>query len=157
MANPCNCCYLGHPTRACTCSEAEILNYRSRLSGALADRIEMHVTLAPVHPESLESAGDGESSSSIRARVELSRAMQRVRFTGTAVTCDSQASGRQLIANGNIGREARAMIRAAMESLSLSGGGYHHVIRVARTIADLADCEKVCEPHVAEALRFRPR
>ena len=73
-----------------------------------------------------------------------------------ALTCNAHASGRLLSARGNISREARGMVRAAMESLSLSARGYHRIIRVARTIADLADSEEVREAHVAEALRFRP-
>lgn len=114
----------------------------------------MHVTLSSVEPKSLERAGDAESSSSIRARVEQSRAIQRARFAGTPLTGNAQASARLLIARGSIGCEARAIAQAAMESLSLCARGYHRVIRVARTIADREDVREV---HVAEALRFRRR
>jgi magnesium chelatase family protein len=155
--NPCPCCYMGHPTRVCTCSEAEIVKYRARLSGALADRIDMHVALAPVSVEALERATDGESSTIIRARVERSRAIQRARFVGISATCNAQASGRWLLCHGDINREARTMVSAAVESLNLSARGYHRVLRVARTIADLSESRVVTAEHVAEALRYRPQ
>jgi magnesium chelatase family protein len=155
--NPCACCFLGHPTRSCTCSEAEIVKYRARLSGALADRIDMHVTLAPVSTESLEHGSDGESSVTIRTRVERSRAIQRARFVESSVMCNAQASGRWLLSHGNVDREARAIVSAAVDSLNLSARGYHRVLRVARTIADLSDSRVVTAEHVGEALRYRPR
>jgi magnesium chelatase family protein len=132
------------------------VKYRGRLSGALADRIDMHVTLAPVSTESLERASDGESSTTIRASVERSRAIQRVRFVGISATCNAQASGRWLLSHGNVDREARAIASAAVESLNLSARGYHRVLRVARTIADLSESRVVTAEHVAEALRYRP-
>ncbi len=138
-------------------AKSEIVNYRSRLSGALADRIDMHVTLAPISRDAFERGGDGEPSSAIRARVEASRAIQRIRFRRMATGCNADASGRWLLQNGCIDREARSLLSAAVESLHLSARGYHRVLRVARTIADLDACDGVAEQHVAEALRFRPR
>lgn len=156
--NPCPCGNAGEATRVCTCSESEIVRYRARLSGPLADRIDMHVTLGAIPPAALRPGTDGESSSTIRARVEASRAIQRRRFARVAgVRCNARASGRWLLAHGAIESAARDVVAMAMESLKLSARGYHRVLRVARTIADLAGSDIVRESDVAEALRFRPR
>jgi magnesium chelatase family protein len=155
--NPCPCCYAGHPTRPCTCTFGEIVKYRGRLSGALADRIDMHVTLGAIGPSDLQHEGSGELSSSIRARVERSRDMQRRRFRRLSfVSCNAHASGRWLLTHGGIDGEATAMLAAAMESFSLSARAYHRVLRVSRTIADLELSDTVSATHVAEALRYRP-
>jgi magnesium chelatase family protein len=156
--NPCPCCNLGHPTKPCVCGEAEIVRYRSRLSGALADRIDMHVTLPPVTAALLENAHGGESSVAIRARVERTREIQRRRYEGVFnVGCNGGASGRWLLSHGAVERDARTMLSGAMESLSLSARAYHRVLRVARSIADIEQCDAVKTQHVAEALRYRPR
>jgi len=155
--NPCPCGNAGEPTRVCTCAESEIQKYRARLSGPLADRIDMHVTLNAVPASSLNRASDGETSSAIRARVEASRAVQRARYTrAPGVACNANASGRWLLTHAAIGDEARALLGAAMESLKLSARGFHRVLRVARTIADLDGAGGVGAAHVAEALRYRP-
>ncbi len=156
--NPCPCGNAGEPTRVCTCSEPEIVRYRSRLSGPLADRIDMHVALGAVPSLALQQASDGELSASIRFRVERSRAAQRLRYARVpGVRCNAHASGRWLLSHGRIEPEARALLGAAMESLKLSARGYHRVLRVSRTIADIEQCDTVEPPHVAEALRYRPR
>jgi magnesium chelatase family protein len=157
--NPCPCGNAGEPTRVCTCSEPEVVRYRSRLSGPLADRIDMHVTLGAVAAESLQRPSDGEPSAVIRERVERSRALQRARYAamGSASSCNAHASGRWLLSHGCIAPDARTMLIGAMETLKLSARGYHRVLRVSRTIADLEGSESVDERHVAEALRYRPR
>jgi magnesium chelatase family protein len=157
--NPCPCGNAGEPTRVCTCSEPEVIRYRGRLSGPLADRIDMHVTLGAVAAESLQRPNDGEASATIRERVERSRVAQRARYATLAASssCNAHASGRWLLSHGQIEPVARAMLGEAMESLKLSARGYHRVLRVSRTIADLEESATVGERHVAEALRYRPR
>lgn len=156
--NPCPCGNAGEPTRGCTCAESEIKRYRAKLSGPLADRIDMHVTLTAVPSASLQRSSDGDSSAVIRARVEAARAVQRERFANIAgVVCNAHAAGRWLLDRGNVTADARALLATAMESLKLSARGYHRVLRVARTIADLEHSAALDAAHVAEALGFRPR
>jgi magnesium chelatase family protein len=124
----------------------------------LADRIDMHVTLAPVPSELLDGRSGGESSSSIRERVEASRAIQRSRYaTFASVDCNAHASARTILAGGAVQESARRLLVTAMEALHLSARGYHRVLRVSRTIADLAGATRVEEAHVNEALRYRLR
>jgi len=156
--NPCPCGNAGEPTRVCTCAESEILRYRSRLSGPLADRIDMHVPLSAVPSGSLQRSSDGEPSTVIRHRVENARTVQRRRFAKLATTsCNAHVAGRWLLNHGRIEADAQAMLAAAMETLKLSARGYHRVLRVSRTIADLEGSDVVTSTHVGEALRYRPR
>jgi len=153
--NPCPCGYAGDPARVCVCGEGDILRYRSRLSGPLVDRIDLHVTLSPVPLRALGGACTAEGSVRVRARVEAARTVQRARFVNAdGIDCNARAPGRQFVAR--LSPEARALLDAAADSLALSARGYHRVAKVARTIADLAAQPEVATPHVAEALRYRP-
>jgi magnesium chelatase family protein len=154
--NPCKCSYLGHPSRACTCSDEEIRRYRSRLSGPLLDRIDLHVTLSPASLRLLGTGMGGEGSAAVRQRVESARERQRARYASRdRIGCNAQATGRTVL--GTVTSDARELLDAAAESLALSARAYHRVVKVARTIADLASDERVRAMHVAEALRYRPQ
>lgn len=153
--NPCPCGYAGDATRVCSCAEGDIHRYRSRLSGPLLDRIDLHLTLSPVPLRQLGSNQTAESSAVVRQRVEAARELQRTRYMPQPrVACNAQTSGRWLLKM--LRSDSRELLDAAAESLALSARSYNRVIKVARTIADLARQEEVEVAHVAEALRYRP-
>jgi magnesium chelatase family protein len=157
--NPCPCGHAGDAARACVCAAADVARYRARLSGPLADRIDMHVTVGAVPLRTLGAAGAGESSAAVRQRVERARAAQRARYAAAglrSVRCNAHAPGRWLDTRTPVDRAARELLGAAAERLALSARGYHRVLKVARTVADLEGAESVTTPCVAEALRYRP-
>ena len=138
------------------CAAADVLRYRARLSGPLADRIDLHVNVPPVALAKLSARDDAERSPSIRARVERARERQRIRY-GHGDGCNARAPGRWLETDGQLEPDARRLLSAAGERLHLSARAFHRVLRVARTIADLEGEASVRAPHVSEALGFRPR
>lgn len=140
----------------CGCAEGEIQKYRSRLSGPLLDRIDLHLTLAPVTLKTLGSRESAESSATIRARVEAARECQRKRYaTHVRVTCNAQVSGRVIL--DDLPAHSAEVLHQAAERMSLSARGYYRVLKVARTIADLALEPAILPVHVAEALCYRPQ
>ena len=155
--NPCPCGRAGDPTGACNCSSADIDAYVGRISGPLSDRIDMHVTVGAVALRELSGNATGETSSGIRARVERARARQQKRFHHMpGVSCNAFVSGRWLDAQSAIHLDARTLLQTAAEKLGLSARGYHRVLKVARTIADLEESDRIASSHIAEALRYRP-
>jgi magnesium chelatase family protein len=152
----CPCGFYGDATRTCNCSEPAIQRYRSRLSGPLLDRIDLHLMLAPVPLRQLGATNSAENSHAIRGRVEAARERQRERYAGREnVGCNAQTNGRTLLRH--LTADGRELLDSAADSLALSARAYHRVVKVARTIADLANDEGVGEPYVAEALRYRPQ
>jgi magnesium chelatase family protein len=154
--NPCPCGHAGDPSHACVCAAADIIRYRSRLSGPLADRIDMHVTVPALALARLSAHEDAERSVAIRARVERARDLQRSRYRDEH-GCNARAPGRWLETHGAIAPDARRLLAAAGERLHLSARAYHRVLRVARTIADLDGESRVGEAQVSEAIGYRPR
>jgi magnesium chelatase family protein len=155
--NPCPCGRLGDPAGRCVCPQSEVDRYSRRMSGPLADRIDMHVAVGPVALRDLSSPVQGETTAVIRERVAAAREIQTERFRRLrGVNCNAHAPGRWIDAHGSIEEGARSLLQRAAESLSLSARGYHRVLKVARTIADIDRAEAVAEPHVAEAIRYRP-
>jgi len=155
--NPCPCGRAGDPRGGCACASSEIAHHQSRLSGPLADRIDMQVRLSAVPVRDLGKREGGEPSAAVRARVERARARQRARYRGVPrVRCNAHASGRWLDTRTPVDSDARDLLASAAERCGLSARAYHRVLKVARTIADLDDSNVVAWTHVAEALRYRP-
>jgi magnesium chelatase family protein len=154
--NPCPCGRLGDGTASCTCSTNDVQRYAKRISGPLADRIDMHVTVGRVALTDLSAVGNEESSTEIRRRVCIARARQNARYARMpGVACNVHAAGRWIDAHGGVTSDARALLHRAAEGLALSARGYHRVLKVARTIADLDESSSMSATHVAEALRYR--
>jgi magnesium chelatase family protein len=155
--NPCPCGFAGDDTGRCICSTADVASYRSRLSGPLADRIDLHVSVAALPLRQLADVAPREPSSSVRERVEAARAVQRARYRrlGEDIV-NGSVPGRWLDRHGEVDPAARELLAVAAERMGVSARSYHRVLRVARTIADLDQVAGVEERHVAEALRYRP-
>jgi magnesium chelatase family protein len=158
--NPCPCGNAGNPAARCTCAAADVLRYRSRLSGPMADRIDLHVTVGAVPIRLLSHRGGGDRSCVVRERVEAARQRQRERYAVAMrhdpALCNGRVPGRWLEAETTIDPDARELLVSAADRLGLSARGYHRVLRVARTIADLEGESAMRAAHVAEALRYRP-
>jgi len=151
--NPCPCGYLGHPMRACRCSETQIRRYRGRISGPLLDRIDLQVQVPPVDQEELSKMQPGEPSESIAARVLNARARQYARL-GKGI-CNAHMSTSQLEKHARPDDEGMKLLDLAMDRFALSARTYHRVLKVARTIADLDHADQSDGRHIAEALQYR--
>ncbi len=151
--NPCPCGYFGHPTRPCTCQPYAVERYLSRISGPLLDRLDLHVEAAPVEVTQLASKKKGESSASIRKRVNAARQRQVERYAGMGWTCNAEIPSAKLHEFCPITMEAE--MKTAFEQFGFSARSYDRILRVARTIADLESCDAISTDHLMEALQFR--
>ena len=160
--NPCPCGYYGDPVKPCTCSQALITTYQKRISGPLLDRIDIHIQVPRVDYEKLSDERYGESSDSIKVRVEAAREIQRSRFATSTTTkkviyCNADMRNADIRIYCKLDKDGKNLMRAAMQQMHLSARAYHRILKLARTIADLAHSEDICTTHLAEALQYRPQ
>lgn len=153
--NPCPCGYLGDPKHECRCTPAQIQRYRGRVSGPLLDRIDLHIEAPALTLKELRSEVPGEASATLRGRVEQARARQRRRFAGTRATANARMSHAQIRCFAALDPASGDLLQHAMEQLNLSARAYDRILKVSRTIADLADSEQVESAHLLEAIQYR--
>lgn len=153
--NPCPCGYATDPTRACTCSPIQVLQYRKRISGPLLDRIDLLLEVPKVPTEKLVELAPGEPSVIVRERVTRARNRQKARVTETGVLTNGELSGNAVRTLIVPTPEASSLLRHAVDRFQLSARAYFRILKVGRTIADLAGVEEVGAEHVAEAMQYR--
>jgi magnesium chelatase family protein len=155
--NPCPCGYFGDSDRNCTCTMGTITRYQKRISGPLLDRIDIHIDVPKVDFEKLTGNRTGEESSIIQRRVEKAREQQLIRFQSKSQVCNADMGPREVRECCDPGSEGLNLLRQAMKKLNLTARGYHRVLKLSRTIADLAGEDNIRATHLAEALQYRPR
>jgi magnesium chelatase family protein len=153
--HPCPCGYYGDPRRECRCGTNAVQKYRQRISGPLLDRIDLHIEVPAVSYEELSGKGSSESSEVIRTRVETARRIQQVRFGKSKVSCNARMNSKHLKGFCQLSDGSQELLRIAISELNFSARAYHRILKVARTIADLAGREQIEEGDVSEAITYR--
>jgi magnesium chelatase family protein len=149
--NPCPCGYLGHPNNKCRCTPDQVTRYRARISGPLLDRIDLHIEVPALREDELTAAASGESSDIIRSRVEAARQRQQARQN----KANAQLGSQEVDLHCSPDEAGTVLLKQAISRLNLSARAYHRILKVARTIADLASESHVKSQHVAEAIQYR--
>jgi magnesium chelatase family protein len=153
--NPCPCGYYADPSNECSCTVPQIQRYRSKISGPLMDRIDIHIEVPSVRSREMMGRAEGEPSSGIRERVNRARAIQEERFAGKRIHSNARMGTRLLKEFCGLDEEGRGLLEKAMDRLGLSPRAYTKILRVARSIADLDGEKDVRAPHIAEAIQYR--
>lgn len=153
--NPCKCGWYGDPSGRCTCSELSVKQYRSRISGPMLDRVDMIVEVPAVNYEELRFRKEAEPSSEIKARVDFARKRQHRRFGEASGMCNARMGPTELRYHCVLDDESHELMQAAFQTFGLTARSYDRLLRVARTIADLDDSDKIKADHVAEAVQYR--
>ena len=153
--NPCPCGYHGDPRHACHCAPAQIQRYRSKISGPLLDRIDIHVEAPAIGLDEIGSSAAGESSADMRLRIDAARKIQKERFKDSPLRDNAAMSSKQIKAYCALSDDLRSMLASAMESLNLSARAWDRIVKVSRTIADLDGSEKIEKKHLLEAINYR--
>ena len=157
---PCPCGYYGDSQKACTCAHALVTKYQKRISGPMLDRIDIHIEVPRVDYEKLSGIRVGETSEAIRSRVQAARDIQNKRFAegeSSDVVCNADMRVGEIRKFCNLQDEGQSLMRMAMSQMNLSARAYHRILKLARTIADLAGSEEIQSAHLAEALQYRPK
>jgi magnesium chelatase family protein len=155
--NPCPCGYYSDPVRECRCGSAAIHRYQKKISGPLLDRIDIHVEVPRVEYEKLSASRSGITSATIRSRVSAARDHQATRLSSAGMLTNADMGPRELTQYARLDTAGEQMMKAAVNQMHLSPRGYHRVLKLARTIADLEGLDAIQASHVAEALQYRPR
>lgn len=155
--NPCSCGYYGDPTKNCFCTMSQIIKYHKKISGPLLDRIDLHLEVPRLGFEKLFEEKVAESSKEIRKRTEKAREIQKKRFKKIKILTNAEMGPREIKKFCQIGKEGEELMKEAIKKFSLSARAYHRILKVARTIADLAQEEKIAPFHLAEAIQYRTK
>ncbi len=153
--NPCQCGFLTDPQKECTCTPIQIQRYRSRVSGPLLDRIDIQIEVPALRYQDLASKDAGENSDVIRKRVNTARAIQHQRFEKTKIHANAQMGARDIKRYCEVNADGERLLETAINKLGLSARAYSRVLKVGRTIADLAGSEEIQSAHIAEAIQYR--
>ena len=154
--NPCPCGYYNHPTKDCTCSPGQVQRYLNKISGPLLDRIDLQIEIVPVPFEEISKSVPGETSAAIRERVIAARKIQEERFKDEdGIYCNAQMTPKLIAKYAVLDETSLSILKTAMSRLNLSARAYDRILKVARTIADLDNCENITAHHIAEAIGYR--
>ncbi len=153
--NPCRCGWYGHPSGRCTCSEQQVENYMRRISGPLLDRIDMHIEVPSVAYDAMRRRTKPEDSAAIRQRVNAARELQKVRYEGTAVSCNAYMTPAMIGQFCALDAAGEKLMQSAFDRMGLTGRSHDRILRMARTIADLEGSESILPTHLAEAIQYR--
>jgi magnesium chelatase family protein len=153
----CPCGYFGDAYHPCTCPPSMVSRYQHRISGPFIDRVDIFVEVPHIEYEKLADKQLGETSERVRSRVEAAREVQRNRFKGKKVTCNSEMTPADVREFCQLEESAQSLLKAAMKQLYLSARAFHRILKLARTISDLEGSEIIRANHLAEAVQYRPR
>jgi magnesium chelatase family protein len=153
--NPCPCGFFGDPHKSCSCTPLQISRYQSRISGPLLDRFDLHIEVPRMHEFELDVIPKGETSRTIRERVERAREIQRRRFAGNPYFCNAHMSSGDIRQYCRIDNEGRELLRQATQRFAFSARAYTRILKLARSIADLEGAAQIANHHLAEAIQYR--
>jgi len=153
--NPCPCGYLGDPTHECSCNQGQIDRYLGKISGPLLNRIDIQLEVSPVKYDDLNDKRIEETSIEIKKRIIKARKIQEERYSGIGIMTNSELSGKSIAKYCKINKESELLLKNAFETLSLSARAYNKILKVARTIADLAESDNIETKHLAETIQYR--